>query len=104
MPAAADLDRLQLVLTFERVFALLRRLNPPDGLSLTAASTLRALEQAGPHRLSDLAASERVTQPAMTQLVSRLERTGLARRSADPADRRVVLVQITDAGRDLLRQ
>jgi DNA-binding MarR family transcriptional regulator len=40
----------------------------------------------------------------MTQLVSRLDRDGLARRVADPVDGRVVLVQITDAGREAVRQ
>jgi DNA-binding MarR family transcriptional regulator len=90
--------------TFERLFALLRRLVPADGLSLTAASALRRLERSGPHRLSDLAAREGVSQPAMTQLVSRLERDGLADRSADAADGRVVRVAITPAGRELLRR
>jgi DNA-binding MarR family transcriptional regulator len=35
----------------------------------------------------------------MTQLVTRLERDGLAERGSDPADGRVVVVSITDAGR-----
>jgi DNA-binding MarR family transcriptional regulator len=96
-------DQLQLAETFERLFALMRRLNPPQDVSLTAASTLRTLERDGPHRLSDLAAREGVTQPAMTQVVSRLERDALAERDTDPADGRVVLVRITVAGRDLLR-
>jgi len=103
-PTSADADQLQLVKSFERLFALLRRLNPQQDLSLTAASTLRTLERHGPHRLSDLASAEGVTQPAMTQLVSRLERTGLAERRTDPADGRVVVVDIADAGRDLLRE
>jgi DNA-binding MarR family transcriptional regulator len=80
------------------------RLTPADGTSLTAASTLRRLEQSGPHRLCDLAVAEGVTQPAMTQLVSRLERGGLATRGGDPADGRVVVVRITAAGRELLRR
>lgn len=103
-PTSTDADRLQLVMSFERLFALLRRLNPQQDLSLTAASTLRTLERCGPHRLSDLAGAEGVTQPAMTQLVSRLERAGLAERHADPADGRVVVVGLTDAGRELLRE
>jgi DNA-binding MarR family transcriptional regulator len=49
-------------------------------------------------RLSELTASERVTQPAMTQLVTRLERDGLAARSPDPSDGRAVLLQVTPAG------
>ena len=59
---------------------------------------------AGPSRLSDLATSQAVTQPAMTQLVSRLEREGLARRETCATDARVVLVCITAAGREVLRR
>jgi DNA-binding MarR family transcriptional regulator len=103
-PTGTDADQLQLVKSFERLFVLLRRLNPQQDLSLTAASTLRTLERHGPHRLSDLASAEGVTQPAMTQLVSRLERAGLAERRTDPADGRVVVVDIADAGRDLLQR
>jgi DNA-binding MarR family transcriptional regulator len=97
-----DLDRRQLAISFERAFTLVRRLNPQGDISLTAASALRTLERHGPHRLSELAAKEGVTQPAMTQLVSRLERAGLAQRCNDPADGRVVVVRIADPGRELL--
>jgi DNA-binding MarR family transcriptional regulator len=38
----------------------------------------------------------------MTQLVQRLERQGLVERNRDPGDRRLVWVNITDAGRRLL--
>lgn len=88
----------------ERVFGLLRRVLPIGDLSLTAASALLRLEQSGPRRLTELAGLEGVSQPAMTQLVSRLERGGLARRTADPQDGRVVLIQITAAGREAMRQ
>jgi DNA-binding MarR family transcriptional regulator len=62
------------------------------------------LERSGAHRLSDLAVAEGVTQPGMTQLVSRLERDGLAERRPDPADGRVVVVRITAAGREFVRR
>jgi DNA-binding MarR family transcriptional regulator len=42
-----------------------------------------------------------IAQPAMTQLVSRLEREGLVLRLIDPEDARATLVAITDAGRAL---
>ena len=45
-----------------------------------------------------LAAREGVTQPAMTQLISRLEESGLVRREPSPDDGRVVLVVITEQG------
>ncbi|WP_084557090.1 MarR family transcriptional regulator [Hamadaea tsunoensis] len=96
--AAAQPD---LVVTVQRLFSSFRQLSPL-GLSLSAASTLATLERDGARRLTELAVAEGVTQPAMTQIVSRLERDSLAARTADPSDRRVVLVEITSAGRDLL--
>jgi DNA-binding MarR family transcriptional regulator len=86
----------------ERLFGLFRSLAPPSGLSLTAAATLATLERSGPCRLTWLAAREGVTQPAMTQLVARLEDAGLVSRGPDPADGRVVLVCITGFGRQTL--
>lgn len=89
---------------FERLYEGLRRLTPREGMSLTAASTLRRLDRSGPQRLCDLYAPEGVTQPAMTQLVTRLEKEGLAARGSDPGDGRVVVVSITEAGRALVQR
>jgi len=101
MRSATDIhpDDVAIATGFARLYEGLRRLIPRDGLSLTAASVLRRLDQSGPQRLCDLHAPEGVTQPGMTQLVTRLERDGLAKRGGDPADGRVVVVRITDAGR-----
>jgi DNA-binding MarR family transcriptional regulator len=88
-----------LVVDLERIVRLYRSLTPPEGLSLTAAATLIAVERLGPQRLTALAAREGVTQPAMTQLISRLEDAGLVRRGSHPDDGRVVLITITDEGR-----
>jgi DNA-binding MarR family transcriptional regulator len=86
----------------ERLVGLFRSLSPASGLSLTAAATLATLERSGPSRLTWLAGREGVTQPAMTQLIARLEDTGLVERAADPADGRVVQVRITADGRAML--
>jgi DNA-binding MarR family transcriptional regulator len=86
----------------ERIVGLFRSLSPASGLSMTAAATLSGLERVGPQRLTLLAAREGVTQPAMTQLISRLEEAGLVRREASQEDGRVVLVVITDEGRATL--
>ena len=99
---APSLDSVRLHVALERLFGVLRRSNPPQDISLTAASTLGNLDANGPCRLTELASREGVTQPAMTQLVSRLEREQLAERTTDPTDGRVVLVRITPAGRALL--
>lgn len=86
----------------ERLYRLFRRLSTPSELSLTTVGTLSTLEQSGPCRLTELAGREEVTQPAMTQIVSRLQESGLAARATDPADGRVVRVHITEAGREAL--
>jgi DNA-binding MarR family transcriptional regulator len=86
----------------ERLIGLFRSLSPPDGLSLTAAATLATLGRSGPRRLTALAVQEGVTQPAMTQLIARLQDSGLVCREADPADGRVVQVRLTDQGQDML--
>jgi DNA-binding MarR family transcriptional regulator len=105
MPVARTaLDPARLTVAVERLFSLLRQGNPPNDISLTAASTLRRLEREGPRRLTELAVAEGVTQPAMTQLVQRLEREGLADRAGDPADGRAVLVRVTPAGIALLQR
>lgn len=103
-PAAAGNQALaaDLVAAMERLIRLFRSLAAPGGLSLTAAATLATLDRTGPCRVTWLAAQEGVTQPAMTQLISRLAEAGLLRRAADPGDGRAVRVGITDAGRDLL--
>ncbi len=103
LPDVSPDAALDLVVAMERVVTLVRGLTPTGDMSLTAAATLRLLDRSGPHRISELAATQSVTQPAMTQLVTRLERDGLAARGGSGADARVVLVDITPAGRDLLR-
>ena len=102
--ATVTVNELAAALTvdLERIMGLYRSLTAPGGLSLTAAATLAAIERLGPQRLTALAAREGVTQPAMTQLISRLEDAGLVRRESDPDDGRVVLVAITDEGRATL--
>src|SRR5215469_6703545 len=97
----AELPAGEVAAGLERLFALLRLVSPP-GLSMTAAATLGTLDRSGPCRLTALAASEGVTQPAMTQLVGRLADAGLVARSADPDDGRVVYVEITQEGRDMV--
>ena len=72
--------------------------------SSTAAFTLGRLSRDGACRLTELAALEHVSQPAMTQLVSRLESQGLAERFSDPADARVVNVRVTGAGEELIER
>lgn len=65
---------------------------------------LSILEQSSGIRVGALATAARTTQPGMTRLVGELDRAGLVDRSRDPNDSRATVVDITDAGRDALRQ
>jgi DNA-binding MarR family transcriptional regulator len=58
----------------------------------------------GPRRITELAATEVLAQPTVTQLVDRLQKRGLVERARDARDGRVVLVSITAAGRETLGQ
>ena len=80
------------------------RFAPSRELSLSALGTLATLASSGPIPTTELAARERISQPSMTTLVSRLQRQGLVRRQSDASDGRVVLVTITGAGLRTLRR
>ena len=95
-------EQLALGRAFEQVVTWLRRTRSTSDISATGLSLLDRLDTYGAQRITDLAAREGVSQPAMTALVNRLEGRDWVRRSADPADGRAILVDLTDAGRDRL--
>ncbi|MER5530884.1 MarR family transcriptional regulator [Streptomyces sp. NPDC002677] len=94
----------ELVVAFEQLVRYVRQVSTAGGLSSAASSVLGRLGREGPQRLTELARAEGVSQPGMTQLVTRMERDGLVRRIASTDDRRGVLVEGTDAGAALVRQ
>ncbi len=96
-----------------RVLAQLRRLrlNPPrdsfHGLKPGEFFLLTTLLEAIPPGDSGLKVSElsnrlNVTPAAVTHLINDLEKTGHVERVADPADRRIVLLRPTEAGRQAI--
>ena len=91
----------ELAVVLEQLVRLIRQLATAGDLSMAAASALTRLVRDGPQRLTEMAVSEGISQPGMTQLVTRLEREGLVRRTASSDDRRGVLVEVTDAGLEL---
>jgi DNA-binding MarR family transcriptional regulator len=72
-------------------------------VSRTEVGVMRKL-RAEPRRITDLAAEERVTQPAITLLVNRLAERGWVERIADPRDGRAVLASLTPAGHTAFEQ
>ena len=81
---------------------MVRHLGVRIGLGLTANLTLGTLNREGPARVTVLAAAASIGQPAMTELIQRLERQSLVTRVDDPGDGRAAVVTITNAGRALL--
>ncbi|CAN5121419.1 hypothetical protein BH20CHL1_BH20CHL1_05810 [soil metagenome] len=58
----------------------------------------------GPTRVSDLARRLDVSTPTITGILDRLVRQRLSYRMSDPRDRRVVLNNLTQDGRDLVEK
>jgi DNA-binding MarR family transcriptional regulator len=94
----------ELVVVLEHLVTLMRQVSNAGGLSTAASSALNRLGRDGPHRLTELAQAQGASQPGMTQLVTRMEREGLVRRTANSDDRRGVVVEATEAGLDLVRR
>ncbi|MEU9451955.1 MarR family transcriptional regulator [Streptomyces sp. NPDC048277] len=57
-----------------------------------------------PPRMADLAERLEVVPRAVTTLVDGLEASGKVRRAPDPTNRRVTRIEITDEGRETLRE
>jgi DNA-binding MarR family transcriptional regulator len=87
------LARLSLVLRREQHARL--------SLSLAQSTVLGQLLDGRPRRMGELAATEGVRLPTMTEIVARMESQGWVRREMSEADRRAVEVHLTSAGRRL---
>lgn len=100
----AHADRFNRV--FERLVRRMRSIAAASGdaISPATASALGRLSREGPHGVTALADAEGVSQPAMTQLVDRVVKAGLAQRSRPNGDRRSVVVDVTPAGTDAIAE
>lgn len=88
-------------LVVERVAGALRSF----GLTPASGLVLSILEDAGeplpPHALSERLI---VSRAAVTGLLDSLEKRGYIQRRAHPSDRRMLLVEMTNSGRQVVRQ
>lgn len=98
--AALGADLLAVVARINRLAN--QRIELP--LPFAQARLLSTIEDQGLTRISDLAALDHCSQPTMTTQVRRLEDAGLVSRAEDPGDARVVLIGITDEGRQILNR
>lgn len=74
------------------------------GITMSQAKVLYLVHAAGELRMSELAARLGVTLSTTSGLVDRLVESGLLARRDDPADRRQVLLRVTEGGIDQLDQ
>lgn len=102
---SADPETRELVRALGDVIALveprLLELWKGTGLTFAQRRLLRRLAT-GARSAGDLAGELAVSAPTITRQLERLEQRGLLSRAVDPADRRRVLVELTEAGRRLL--
>src|SRR5436309_15498172 len=85
-----------------RVGRELRREARAVGISPEQVSLLVAIKYSPGIGVRELAAHERVSPPAMTKHVDRLERDGLVERTPSADDRRRVGLTLTDEGQRVL--
>lgn len=71
------------------------------GINLTDGRCFDVLDLKGPMSAGDLATAAGLTSGAVTQVIDRLEERGFVARRNDPSDRRRVLVEVTDRGREV---
>ncbi|MER7821122.1 MULTISPECIES: MarR family winged helix-turn-helix transcriptional regulator [unclassified Streptomyces] len=110
MSSASDSDRLlaeQLLRLTRRLHRIQKRHMVPLGITPAQSRLLRLVshyegEQAP--RMADLAARLEVVPRAVTTLVDGLEAAECVRRAPDPANRRVIRIELTDTGRATLRR
>ncbi len=81
-----------------------RKALAPHGLTFAQARALRTLVDAGPIRIGDLAAALEIVPRSATSRVDDLEEAGLVSRSADPDDRRSVIIAVTSQGQELVNR
>ncbi|MGI5134868.1 MULTISPECIES: MarR family winged helix-turn-helix transcriptional regulator [unclassified Streptomyces] len=97
----------QLLRLTRRVHRIQKRHLEQCDLGITPAQSrlLRTLAHFGsPPRMADLAERLEVVPRAVTSLVDGLEANGMVRRVPDPSNRRVIRIEVTDAGRQALRE
>ncbi|MFE0473826.1 MarR family winged helix-turn-helix transcriptional regulator [Streptomyces sp. NPDC058947] len=97
----------QLLRLTRRVHRIQKRHLEQRDLGITPAQSrlLRTLAHWGsPPRMADLAERLEVVPRAVTTLVDGLEASGKVRRVPDPANRRVIRIELTDDGRAALRE
>ncbi|WP_411102602.1 MarR family winged helix-turn-helix transcriptional regulator [Streptomyces sp. cmx-4-9] len=97
----------QLLRLTRRLHRIQKRHLEPLGITPAQSRLLRLVSQHDREeapRMADLAARLEVVPRAVTTLVDGLEAAGCVRRVPDPANRRVIRIELTETGRATLRR
>ena len=87
-----------------RLARRLRRMRADTSLSLGQLAALGTIDRHGAMTPGELAAHERVQPPSMTRIVNALEQSGYVTRAPHPTDGRQVVISLTAAGTQLLKE
>lgn len=96
----SELEELSLEIQRKVSAELHRRINRV--LTVSQAMMLWKLDKLGPQKITALAEHMSITPGAITSLSDKLIANGYANRVNDPQDRRVVKLEITPDGRELI--
>ena len=100
---ASYIDVTRLRVAIARVSRRLRR-HELAGLTPTQLSALATVERAGPLRLGDVAAAEKIAPSTLTRLVTVLEERGYVERCPVPGDARASTLVVTAQGHAILER
>ena len=94
----------ELRITVQRLSRRLRSETDPGDLGESQFSVLAGLHHHGPSTPRAIAERESVQPPTMTRTLAFLEKAELVARSDHPTDGRQVVIELTAAGTDLVRE
>ncbi len=77
---------------------------PEAGLTIPEWRVLAHLSQSGPVRVRDINARVNLDKSVVSRAASRLEQAGLLRKSSEDSDQRLVALDLTDQGRELMER
>ncbi len=99
----SEIDRL--VALYRRASRSLRANDPAnwaEGLTMPKIRVLFLIGRSGPVSVGQLATGLGISQPSATEMIEKPVSKGLVERTADPSDRRIVRVGLTERGKEMI--
>jgi DNA-binding MarR family transcriptional regulator len=97
-------DDQDLRLTIQRLARRIRSMQADGDVTEGQRAVLFALAKSGPQTLGSLSEHEHVTPPSMNRTINALVALGLVTRATATDDARKVSLDLSDAGRDFIRE